>query len=129
MNKTYIITFGMSILVFASLVIIALMLMVPQQKVFIEGNINKYDTIKKSEFTFESTKDITLETLMKQYGISADEMATFKARNQYKPGNSDPFTTPGTTITDKVDGNTAQDADDKTTNSNGGVKNPTGTGK
>ena len=129
MNKSYIITFGISILVFASLVLIALMLMTPQQKAVIEGNINKYDTITKSEFTFESTKDITLEALMKQYGISADEMAAFRARNQYNPGNSDPFTDPNAVLDEDIDGNTAQDANNKTTNSNGGTRNPAATSK
>ncbi len=134
MNKSYIITFGISVLVLATIGIIALMLFIPQKVNVIEGNINKYETITKSEFTFESTKDISKEALMKEYSISADELAAFKAKNQYNPGNSDPFT-PNSTSTEstgssQVSSNTtAQSASDKTTNSNGGVANPTSTNK
>ena len=127
MNKSYIITFGVSALVFATVVIILLMLMVPQQVTVVEGNINKYDTIQKSEYTFENTKDISEESLIKQYGISADELANFKAKNQYRPGNSDPFTPPEVVISES--GDTAGTATDKTTNSNGGTKNPASAGK
>ncbi len=133
MNKSYIITFGISVLVLATIGIIALMLFIPQQVNVIEGNINKYEKITRSDFTFESTKDISKEALMKEYSISADELAAFRARNQYKPGNSDPFapkaTSTGNTGSSQANSNTAQSANDKTTNSNGGVANPSSTNK
>lgn len=143
MEKSYIITFSISVLVITSIAVIALMLMLPQQVQILEGNINKYDTIKKSEYTFESTKDITNESLLKQYSITNEEISAFKSQKQYQPGNSDPFAP----ITDNKDTNSqsdknnsdsgstdgstsgSQNAKDKTTNSNGGIENPPSTSK
>lgn len=145
MNKSYLITFSISVLVITSIAIIALMLMLPQQVQVLEGNINKYDSIKKSEYSFESTKDITNESLLKQYSITDEDITSFKTKKQYQPGNSDPFapatnnqtgggtsgnnggTSSGNDNTDTSSG--SQAATDKTTNSNDGIANPPSTNK
>lgn len=132
MKKEYVLTFSISFLVIVTVFIILLMLVLPQQVQVLEGNINKYDTITKSEYTFESTKDISEESLKKQYTITAEDMSTFKSTNQYKAGNSDPFSPTATDVTNS--GNTSTSGNnqtsgststqDKITNSNGGVANP-----
>lgn len=137
MKKEYIITFSVSILVFTTICIIMLMLMLPQQVHIVEGNINEYEVISKSAYTFETTKDISSENLKKQYGISNEDMITFKNNNQYKAGNSDPFSTSSSTDTNTTNNNSQNSTDmttqtstqDKITNSNGGVKNPPATNK
>lgn len=137
-KKEYIITFSVSALVFITVSVIMLMLMLPQQTHVIEGNVEEYETISKSKYTFETTKDISSENLKKQYGVSSQDMSTFKSNSQYKAGNSDPFSpstagtntsTNGTTTTDNTDVTSSTTTQDKITNSNGGVENPPSTNK
>lgn len=129
------------------------MLMLPQQVQVVKGNINKYDSISKSEYTFESTKDITSDSLIKEYTITDEDMNKFKSTNQYKVGNSDPFspsessqntttsagsTGSNNTTTSSTNNSTgastsnttdAAVTQEKITNSNGGVANPPSTSK
>lgn len=136
-NKNYLLTFGICVLVMLTISIIVLMLMLPKQSSVAKGTIKSYDSISKSEYTFEATKAISSEPLKKQYSISADDMSGFKYNSQYKPGNTDPFSTSGGS-SDKSTGNsttntntseTQKEAENKTTNSNGGVANPPATSK
>ena len=142
MKQEYIITFSISTLVFATICVIMLMLMLPQQVHIVEGNINEYEVISKSQYTFETTKDISSENLKKQYGINNEDMTAFKNNKQYKAGNSDPFSpssssdSTGTNTTNtntnnqnSTDVTTQTTTQDKITNSNGGVKNPPATNK
>lgn len=139
MNKTYMITFSISVLVLVTVVIIALMILLPQQSTLVDANINDYDAIKKSSYTFEQTKGISKEALVREYTINGDQMSGFKSKNQYAPGNADPFTPNaggsssgegnGSSNGSSSSGNSSQDANDKTTNSNGGTPNPPATSK
>lgn len=126
MDKKYILTFSISFLVLATVVIIALMILLPQTTTIIESSLQKYDAINKSDYLYTKTKDISKEALIQQYTISDTEMTTFKNSNQYNPGNSDPFTPYGEDVEDEND-NTS--TDDKITNSNGGTPNPPSTNK
>jgi hypothetical protein len=126
MDKKYILTFSISFLVLATVVIIALMILLPQTTTIIESSLQDYDSINKSDYLYTKTKDISKEALIQQYTISDTEMTTFKNSNQYDPGNSDPFTPYGEDVEDEND-NTS--TDDKITNSNGGTPNPPSTGK
>lgn len=135
MKKEYILTFSISFLVIVTVFVILLMLVLPQQVQVLEGNTNKYEAITKSNYTYESTKEISEDTLKKQYTITAEDMSRFKSTSQYKAGNSDPFSPNATDVT--TSGNTtsnkntsgATSTQDKITNSNGGVKNPPSTNK
>lgn len=139
MKKTYMLTAVIASLSLLSVAIILFMLMLPQQVQVLEGNINKYDAITKSKYTFSSTKDINVDTLKRQYSINDEDMSAFKRNSQYVAGNSDPFTPSGSSETDtenKENSNTTtnstnldKETEQKTTNSNGGVKNPASTGK
>ncbi len=126
MDKKYILTFSISFLVLATVVIIALMILLPQTTTIIESSLQDYDSINKSDYLYTKTKDISKEALIQQYTISDTEMTTFKNSNQYDPGNSDPFTPYGEDVEDEND-NTS--TDDKITNSNGGTPNPPSTNK
>lgn len=139
MKKTYILTFVISFLSLVSVAIILFMIMLPQQVQVLEGNVNKYDAITKSQYTFSSTKDINSEALKKQYSINDEDMSKFRANSQYVAGNSDPFTPSTSSETNTENSNTTnnssnttnldKETEQKTTNSNGGVKNPASTGK
>lgn len=129
MSKTYIITFSISVLVLFTLAAIALMLFIPQQVQIVEGSINNYETIKKSEYTFEQTKDISDDALTRQYNISSEDMEKFVTSKQYKPGNADPFTSKENGNTGNSGNNGNTNPDDKTTNGNGGIANPPSTNK
>lgn len=141
MKKEYTLTAVISFLTLLSVAIILFMLMLPQQVQVLEGNVNKYDAITKSKYTFSSTKDVTSEALKKQYSINDEDMSKFRANSQYVAGNSDPFTpaessetnteNKGNSTTNNSSNTTNLDkeTEQKTTNSNGGVKNPASTGK
>lgn len=126
MDKKYILTFSISFLVLATVVIIALMILLPQTTTIIESSLQDYDSINKSDYLYTKTKDISKEALIQQYTISDTEMTTFKNSNQYDPGNSDPFTPYGEDVEDENDDTSTTD---KITNSNGGTPNPPSTNK
>ena len=139
-NKNYLLTFGISVLVMLTISIIVLMLMLPKQSSVAKGTIKSYDSISKSEYTFEATKAISSEPLKKQYSISAADMSGFKYNTQYKTGNTDPFSesessnsetssNSTTTTTTTTTSEKQNEATNKTTNSNGGVANPPATSK
>ena len=134
MKKEYMLTFAISFLSLISVAIILFMLMLPQQVQVLEGNINKYDSITRSKYTFSSTKDISSEALRKQYSINDEDMNTFRRNSQYIAGNSDPFTPSENSETSADNKNTSatnneKETEQRTTNSNDGKKNPASTGK
>lgn len=128
MIKRYVITFSISVLVLFSTCVILLMIMIPQEQTAVTGTIDKYEKVNTADFQFEQTKDITKETLMKEYTIDASDISTFKKYNQYKAGNSDPFT-PQTDLTDTSNNNNQDKTNNNTNNSNGGIPNPPATNK
>ncbi len=128
MVKKYVLTFSISVLILFSLCIILLMLMVPQQQTSLNGSLTEYEQINTQEYTFVPTKDISQESLIKEYRITATEISSFEKYNQYKAGNSNPFT-PTSDITDSTNNNNQNNADNNTDNSNGGVSNPPSTNK
>lgn len=141
-NKNYLITLGVSTLVMFTILVIVLMLMLPKQSTAIKGTISNYEKISRSQYTFESTKDITSEPLKKQYSITSEDIDSYKTNSQYTTGNNDPFapvadtststsnSTSGTSSSSSSSSTTAaQEATNKTTNSNGGVANPSSTSK
>lgn len=137
MDKKYILTFSISFLVLATIVIITLMILLPQATI-IDASLEEYDSISKSDYLYTKTKDISKEALIQQYTISDTEMTTFKNKNQYDPGNSDPFTpysynevidNNNSSSNSSNNNNSSQNTTDKITNSNGGTPNPPSTNK
>jgi hypothetical protein len=134
MKKTYIITFSISVIVMFSVGVISLMLMLPQAVTVDSGTVKEYDGITKSEYTYNQTKDISKESLLKEYNVSNQDINTYEKKDQYNPGNSDPFTvsgasSSGTTGTTGTSTGTTDTTTTKITNSNGGVANPATTSK
>ena len=135
MKKEYILTFCISFLILATVVIISLMIFLPQHATIVENKIEEYASIKKSEYTFKQTNSISFDSLIREYNITDTQISYFKNQKQYVPGNSDPFTAQGSNdTTNNTTNNTAGNSSntstqDKITNSNGGVKNPDSTSK
>ena len=148
MKKEYILTFSISVLVIATIFVILMMLMLPQQVQLLSGNINEYDSISKSKYTFESTKDVSSETLKRQYSVTSEDMNTFSNTRQYQAGNSDPFSASESSNTNgngnsssnsgsgsnstgssNSAGTISEETQQKITNSNNGVANPSTSGK
>ncbi len=128
MNKSFIITFSISVIVFATTVVILLMLLLPKQLVYLKTSVEKYQSIEKSNYTYTKTKDISKEALLKEYKITSNDIVGFKNSYKYVAGNSDPFArgeeTPSTNTSDGGSTSATPNATDRTTNSNGGVSNP-----
>ena len=72
-NKNYFITFGVSLLVMIAIAVTVFMLMLPKQSAITKGVVQDYQSISKSEYTFEATKAISSEPLKKQYNIPSLE--------------------------------------------------------
>lgn len=128
MVKKYILTFSIAVLVLFSISIIMLMIMVPQEQASLAGSVQSYDKINSSDYKFDQTKQISKESLVKEYTISSADLLTFKKYNQYTVGNSDPFT-PASDLQAATNGSNPTTTNNNTTNSNGGTSNPPATNK
>lgn len=102
--------------------------MIPQEQASLIGAVQKYENVNVNDYKFVQTKDISKESLVKEYTITDADLVTFKKYNQYKAGNSDPFT-PASDLIDVSNNNNQNNANNNTTNSNGGISNPTSTNK
>lgn len=149
MKKTYILTFSITLVVLITIMIVALMILLPQQSTVVDASASNYESIKKSDYLYEQTKDITKDALVREYTITNEEIEKFKGNHQYVSGNSDPFTpksveNSGTNnhTNNSTNGNsnssssstnnqssTSEDTNQKVTNSNGGQPNPPSTAK
>ncbi|CCZ56650.1 unknown [Clostridium sp. CAG:1219] len=148
MNKSFAVTFSISVIILAAASVIMLMLLLPKQLISLETSVENYTGVEKANYTYTKTKDISKEALLKEYKISSNDIINFKNKKGYIPGNSDPFarkeeTNDGTSTGTNTSGNknnsngtnnsstssSAQEAKDKTTNSNGGIENPPSTSK
>ena len=128
MAKKFILTFSISVLVLFSICIIMLMIMVPQQEASLNASVQNYDKINSNDYAFAQTKDISKDSLVKEYAITSADLLTFKKYNQYTTGNSDPFT-PSTDLQTTTNNNNTTTTNNNTTNSNGGTSNPPATSK
>lgn len=128
MDKRYIISFSISVIVLFTVGVILLMLMTPQETQSVNTSVKDYDSINKSEYMYTQSKDISKESLVKEYTVTPDDVSKFEQDNQYKPGNTDPFT-PKSDIDQATNNSDNDKANQNTTNSNGGVSNPPATTK
>lgn len=136
MSKGNWLTLGIATVVSITVVVVALMILLPQQSVVLDASTVKYEAIKKSDFVYEQTKNITRDALIREYAITSEQMDSFKRKNYYVAGNSDPFTPSGASTSGPTSNNNSNSkpsgsvsTTDKITNSNGGVANPPSTNK
>lgn len=123
MKKSYILTFAISLVVLLTIAVVALMLLLPQQSTVIDSSLSKYDSIKKSDFVYEKTKDITKDALVHEYTITGEEMDKFRNNQQYVSGNSDPFTPSNVTISNSGNNNTTNNKNNNGSNNSSNTTN------
>lgn len=128
MDKKYILSFSISVIVLFTVGVIMLMLMTPQETQSVNTSVKDYDSINKTDYLYTQTKDISKDSLTKEYTVSPDDVSKFEQYKQYNPGNADPFT-PKADVKTAEQNDTQQQAQEKTTNSNDGVANPQSTSK
>ncbi|MCX8073983.1 MAG: hypothetical protein N2749_00140 [Clostridia bacterium] len=120
MNKKYIIVFSISVMLMTTLGIIMLMLMTPQQVSVVDIEDKTYTPITRSNYTYTQTKNITKDSLVKEYVINSEDMAYLERQNAYNPGNTNPFT-PATE--DTTGGNNNNGGNNGNNNNNNGGTN------
>lgn len=91
MDKKYILTFSISVLVLSCVVLLCLTFLTPQQTVNINSSLKEYNGINKNDYVYTQTKDINVDNLVTEYTITNNEISKFKGNYQYVPGNTNPF--------------------------------------
>ena len=91
-NKKFIMIFSITFIVCVVVVIVALVFLLPKQYSTLNGSINAYEAVDKANYSYEATKDIEENSLVRDYTITSEELQNFRRRYQYVVGNNDPFT-------------------------------------
>ena len=91
MGRNSWITFGIVAVVIISIVLVALLILVPQSNPVTIDIYDDYKTLNKSEYTYTSSKDISEEAMKETYTITSEDINEGKASKIYKQGNTDPF--------------------------------------
>lgn len=91
MGRNSWITFGILAVVIISIVLVALLILVPQSSPITVDIYDEYGTLDKSDYTYTSSKDISEETMKETYTITSEDIKVGKASKIYKQGNTDPF--------------------------------------
>ena len=91
MGRNSWITFGILAILIISIVLVALLILVPQGNPTTVDIYNDYNSLDKSEYTYTSSKDISEEAMKETYTITSEDIQEGKASKIYKQGNTDPF--------------------------------------
>lgn len=91
MGRNSWIMFGMVAVVIISLLLVALLILVPQSRPVSDGVAKEYEGISESEYSYTQSKDISEETMKETYSITSEDIKEGKASKLYKQGNTDPF--------------------------------------
>lgn len=91
MGRNSWITFGILAVVIISIVLVALLILVPQGGPVTVDIYDDYSLLNKTDYTFTSSKDISEENMKETYTITSEDIKEGKAAKIYKQGNTDPF--------------------------------------
>ncbi len=91
MSRNSWITFGAVAIVIISMVLVALLILVPQSRPVSDGVINEYEKISDSEYSYTQSKDISEENMKETYSVTSEDINVGKSSKLYKQGNTDPF--------------------------------------
>lgn len=91
MGRNSWIMFGMVAIVIISILLVALLILVPQSQPIAEGIVDDYEKISESEYSYTQSKDISEEAMKETYSITSEDIKEGKASKLYKQGNTDPF--------------------------------------
>lgn len=99
-----------SVIVVISIAIVMLLILIPQVEV--STTANEYEEIKKSDFTYEPTRDDIDTQLTEQYTVTTNKVTQGINEDNYNPGNENPFTPDSyEDPEDKEDGSGSSDVD------------------
>ncbi len=126
--KNFIIATLVSAIIFIPVTVILLMIMIPQTKMDEVQTSEKYVPIEQENYKFDNTKNITSDTLTKEYSVTNGQLDNYENKNLYVPGNANPFT-PKDDLNSDIEDTDDDDTDGKTDNSNSGTDNDSSTGK
>lgn len=114
MNRNSWIMFGMVSIVIMTMVLVALLILVPQSNPLKDASIEEYEAINPSEFSYTQSKDISQEAMKETYSVTTEDVKEGKASKLYKQGNTDPFADSDA----GKDNNTNSSSTNTTTNTN-----------
>lgn len=95
MGRNSWITFGILAIVIISIVLVALLILVPQSSPIAVDIYDDYNSLDKSDYTYTSSKDISEEAMKETYTITSEDIQEGKSSKIYKQGNTDPFADAG----------------------------------
>ena len=91
MSRSSWIMFGMITIVVISVLLVALLILVPQNQPITTGAVNEYEKIAESEYSYTQSKDISEEAMKETYSVTTEDIQEGKSSKLYKQGNTDPF--------------------------------------
>ena len=91
MGKNSWIVFGMVAIVIISIVLVALLILVPQGNPVTIDIYDDYSSFNESDYTYTQSKDISEETMKETYTVTSEDINEGKSSKLYKQGNTNPF--------------------------------------
>lgn len=99
MGRNSWIMFGMVAIVIISILLVALLILVPQSEPVVDASMNEYESIVESDYSYTQSKDISQEAMKETYSITTEDVKEGKAAKLYRQGNTDPFAESSSTTT------------------------------
>lgn len=99
MGRNSWIMFGMIAIVIISIVLVALLILVPQGEPSTIDIYDDYGSFNESDYTYTQSKDISEDAMVETYSVTSEDIKEGKSSKLYKQGNTNPFAdvTSGTT--------------------------------
>ena len=131
MGRNSWIMFGMIAIVIISILLVALLILVPQSEPIVDANMDDYESIVESDYSYTQSKDISQEAMKETYSITTEDVKEGKAAKLYRQGNTDPFAESSSTTTNGATTNNGNNqgsgSENSGTTNNGGSTNQGGT--
>ena len=114
-------------IVIISILLVALLILVPQSEPVVDASMDEYESIVESDYSYTQSKDISQEAMKETYSITTEDVKEGKAAKLYRQGNTDPFaessskTTNGSTTNNG--NNQSSGSENSGTTNNGGSTN------
>lgn len=131
MGRNSWIMFGMVAIVIISILLVALLILVPQSEPVVDASMNEYESIVESDYSYTQSKDISQEAMKETYSITTEDVKEGKAAKLYRQGNTDPFAESSSTTSNGATTNNGNNqgsgSENSGTTNNGGSTNQDGT--
>lgn len=131
MGRNSWIMFGMIAIVIISILLVALLILVPQSEPVVDASMDEYESIVESDYSYTQSKDISQEAMKETYSITTEDVKEGKAAKLYRQGNTDPFAESSSTTSNGATTNNGNNqgsgSENSGTTNNGGSTNQGGT--